>query len=277
MFRRGSFVISIFISMALASVLIVTGCTGNEGSQKKVLTKQVAAEGIKRLNPEIELVAVNPGPVEGLWELVVKRGTSLSIAYMDAEGKLIFLGNVVDTFEQTSLTDMRIIELLTISPDELPQKGTILMGKKEAPVKVYVFSDPLCEYCALLHGQMLDVVAKSEDIAFEIVLVPIIKKHPAAYAMSKTIMCAGSDEEALKLLESAYTGEELPPVPCENTIVEDNLEFLDKFNIAGTPTVIFPDGTRFQGAMQADDLLAAALESAGVTPQQADQKTEEQN
>ncbi len=273
MFRHGSFVRSIFISLALLSVLIVSGCTGKENSGNKVLTKQVASEGIKRVNPEIKVISVNPGPVEGLWEIIVKRGTSLSIAYMDATGKLLFLGNVVNTFDKTSLTELRLNEVLTIDPAELPVKGTILMGKKDAPIKVHVFSDPECEYCALFHGQMLEVIAKREDIAFRIVLVPLIKIHPDAYAKSKTIMCAESDKEALKLLESAFTGEDLPPVPCENTIVEDNLNFLDKFNIPGTPTVIFPDGTRVQGAVQSDALIALALKAAGVTAQKADQRT----
>jgi len=273
MFRHCSIVRSIFILMTLLSVLVISGCTGKEGSGNKVLTKQVASEGVNRLTPEIEVISVNPGPVEGLWELVVKRGTNVSIAYMDAEGKLIFLGNVVDTFKKTSLTDLRLNEILTIDPAQLPLKGTILMGREEAPIKVHVFSDPECEYCALFHGQMMDVVAKREDIAFRIVLVPLIKKRPNAYAKSKTIMCAESDKEALRLLESAYLGEDLPPVPCENTIVEDNLNFLSRFNISGTPTVIFPDGTRSQGALRSDQLIASALKAAGATAQQADQKT----
>ena len=272
MLKLNSPLIPVAITIALASILFLSGCTGKEGSQKPILTKQVAEEGVKRLNPDIEVISVNPGPVEGLWELVVKKGTTVSVAYMDAEGKLMFLGNVVDTFEKVSLTELRLNEALTIDPAELPADGTILLGKKDARINIHVFSDPECEYCALLHGEMLDVIGRRPDIAFQIVLVPIIKKHPTAYAKSKTIMCAESDKEALKLLESAYVGDELPPVPCESTVVEDNLNFLDRFNIAGTPTIIFPDGTRIRGAVQADELIAMAESTAGIKPQQSQQE-----
>ena len=264
MLRLKSPLTIIAMTIALAGTLALSGCTGNDGAQKPVLTKQVAEEGVKRLNPEIVVISVNPGPVDGLWELVVKKDTAMSVAYMDAEGKLMFLGTVVDTLKKVSLTELRLNELLTIDPAELPTDGTILLGKKDAPIVMYVFSDPECEYCALLHGEMLNVVALRDDIAFQIVLVPIIKKHPAAYATSKTIMCAESDKEALKLLESAYVGDKLPPVPCESTVVEDNLNFLDKYSIAGTPTIIFPDGTRFQGAVRADELIAMAESAAGI-------------
>lgn len=255
---------TILIAIALVFILALSGCAENKEKAKPVLTLEVAQEGVKRINPEIKVISVGPGPVEGLWELVVKRGTTMSITYMDAEGKLLFLGNVIDTLEKVSLTDLKLNELLKIDPAELPAKGTILLGKADAALNIYVFSDPECPYCALLHSEMIEAVKKREDLAFKIVLVPIIKQHPSAYAKSKTIMCAGSDKEALKLLEDAYTGAELPSPPCDNTVVEDNLEYLDRFSISGTPTIVFQDGTRFQGAIHSEELISAAEKAAGT-------------
>jgi len=258
--------IALIVSLTILAYAL-SACTGGD-TPKPVLTKQMAIEGVKRLNPEIEVVSVSPSPVDGLFELVVKRGTTISVAYMDPEGKLIFLGNIVDTFEKTSLTETRLSELLIIDPKQLPTEGTILMGKADAAMKVYVFSDPECSYCALLHGEMLDAVKEREDMAFEIVLVPIIKLHPTAYAKSKAIMCQDTDEKALKMLEDAFIGEELPAPDCDNNIVEENLKLLDKFNISGTPTIVFQDGMRFQGAIHADELITSAEKAAGIEPEQ---------
>lgn len=258
--------IALIISMTILAFAL-SACTGGD-AQKPILTKQKAIEGVKRLNPEIEVISVGPSPVDGLFELVVKRGTTLSVVYMDPEGKHLFLGNIVDTFEKTSLTDARLSELLIIDPKQLPTEGTILMGKADAAMKVYVFTDPECSYCALLHGEMIDAVKQREDLAFEIVLVPIIKLYPTAYAKSKAIMCQDTDEKAQKMLEDAFIGEELPAPDCDNNIVEENLKLLDKFNINGTPTIVFQDGMRFQGAIHADELIASAEKAAGIEPKQ---------
>ena len=259
--------IALIISTAILAFAL-SACTGGD-TQKPVLTKQKAIEGVKLLNPEIEVISVGPSPMEGLFELVVKRGTTISVAYMDPEGKLLFLGNIVNISDKTSLTETRLGELLLIDPKDLPTEGTILMGKADAAMKVFVFSDPECSYCALLHGEMLDAVKEREDISFEIVLVPIIKLHPTAYAKSKAIMCQDTDKKALKMLEDAFIGEELPAPDCDNNIVEENLKLLDKFNISGTPTIVFQDGGRFQGAVHADELIATAEKAAGIEPKQA--------
>jgi thiol:disulfide interchange protein DsbC len=97
--------------------------------------------------------------------------------------------------------------------------------------------------------------------------VPIIKNHPDALPKSRAIMCAGSDEKAIAMLEDAFQGKEIPPPDCESTVIEDNLKLLAKFNINGTPTIIFPDGNRFQGAVQADELIRMATGKEETAPQ----------
>jgi thiol:disulfide interchange protein DsbC len=253
------------LSVVLIASFVLTGCTSSETAKKSPLTKESALVAIKKLNPEVEVISVGPGPLDGIWEVVVKRGTTMSIAYMDADAKFLFLGNVVNTDDKLSVTEQRLDELLKIDPKELPVEGSILLGKADAPAMVYVFSDPECPYCALLHTEMLEAVEKNEKVAFRIVLVPFIKQHPSAYGKSKAIMCADTNEASLKMLEDAYTNTEIPAPNCDNQIVETNLEFLDRFSISGTPTIVFPDGSRFQGAIHADELTEAALTTAGIS------------
>ena len=79
-------------------------------------------------------------------------------------------------------------------------------------------------------------------------------------------------EEALALLVKAYNGIEIPAPECDLDVVARNLEYIDRFNISGTPTIFFPDGSRFEGAVQSDELIAETLNTSGKDSPQSGEK-----
>ena len=76
-------------------------------------------------------------------------------------------------------------------------------GDKNAPYKVIVFDDPMCPYCAKLHGEIKKVLAKRKDIVF-IKMFPL-PMHKGAYERAKAIVC----EKSLALLEDSFESESL--------------------------------------------------------------------
>jgi len=240
---------------------LAVACTKPEPA-RPVLTEQTAIDTLKSINPELEFLSVNKTAMDGIWEVVFKSGMNISITYMSHDGSHLFAGNILDVKKQLNVTDERIKELKRIDPAALPTKGTILLGSAAASIVVYVFSDPDCEYCGLLHGEMVDAVKKNADVAFQIVLVPMVEKNPESLGKSMTIMCAETNEDSLELLGMAFEGKKLPTPECDLDLIAGNLEYLEKFNISGTPTIFFPDGSRYEGAIQSDRLIAEALAAA---------------
>jgi thiol:disulfide interchange protein DsbC len=102
---------------------------------------------------------------------------------------------------------------------------------------------------------MKKVVETRKDIMFHIVLFPIIQLHPEAYMKSKAIVCEKSNKKALKMLEDAFDKKSLPDPSCDTDAIDRNIALGKKYNIRGTPTIIFQDGSRKSGAVQAGELI----------------------
>lgn len=102
---------------------------------------------------------------------------------------------------------------------------------------------------------MKKAVETRKDIAFRIILFPIVQLHPEAYIKSKAIICEKSNEKALKMLEDAFDKKSLPTPSCETEAVDKNIAMGKKFNVRGTPTIIFQDGSRKSGAVKAVELI----------------------
>jgi thiol:disulfide interchange protein DsbC len=102
---------------------------------------------------------------------------------------------------------------------------------------------------------MKQIIKERKDIVFYLKMMPIVKIHPEAYEKSKTIVCESSNEKAIKLLEDVYEKRKIPKPNCDTDVIDKNIQLARRFGINGTPTLIFEDGSRINGAMKADDLI----------------------
>ena len=86
-------------------------------------------------------------------------------------------------------------------------------------------------------------------------MYPIVQLHPEAYAKSKTIVCEEDNEKAIKLLEDVYAKRSIKAPECNTNVIDENIQLAARLRITGTPTLVFPDGTKVSGAMDANTLL----------------------
>jgi protein-disulfide isomerase len=132
----------------------------------------------------------------------------------------------------------------------IPLKNALVMGNSAAPLKVAVFTDPDCSYCATLHQEMEKVVQVRKDVGFYIILFPL-SIHKDAYWKSKSILC----NKSLKMLEDAFAGKKIPKTECDLKDIDEALKLGEPLGIKGVPAMVFPDGRVRAGSMPARQII----------------------
>jgi|Deesub1362A_J573_1020465.scaffolds.fasta_scaffold18687_1 thiol:disulfide interchange protein DsbC len=218
------------------------------------LTPEEAKETLKAFGPNVKIISVKKAPVEGLWEVIVESGHKKGILYIDDSRNYLFNGSIYDLKSLTNLTKKKYDEITRVDFSQIPLKDSIILGNPKAQKKVVVFDDPDCPYCAKLHPELKKITEERKDIAFYIKMFPLVKLHPKAYEKSKAILCQDSNDKSLKLLEDAFAKKELPKPTCETKAVDETISLGTKLGITGTPSLIFQNGRKISGALDAKTL-----------------------
>lgn len=109
-----------------------------------------------------------------------------------------------------------------------------------------VFADPYCPACLAFEKELANV----EDVTIHVFLMPVIR--PEKSEVSRKLWCSQDRAQAWKDLVSSGK-EPSASGDCANPIRE-NMALVQPVGIRATPTIVFPDGRRAQGA-----LLASAV------------------
>lgn len=104
---------------------------------------------------------------------------------------------------------------------------------------------------------MKKVISKRLDIAFYIKLFPL-KFHKDAYWKSKSIVC----NKSIKLLEDNFDKKPILKTDCNTREIDENIRFAEKHGISGTPTMILPNGSIYQGTVDSEKLISLIDEAS---------------
>lgn len=209
------------------------------------------AERLPNLPPIDE---VSKTAIPGIYE--VRIGTE--IVYADENGNHVLQGNLIDTKTRTSLTEARVNKLTSIDFAQLPLKDAIVWKNGTGARKMAVFADPNCGYCKKFEQDL----QKIKNVTVYTFLLPVLGGDSPQ--KSEAIWC--SKDQAKAWLAWMLEGKQ----PQRNigqcaTPLERNLEFSRKYRINGTPAIIFSDGTRIPGAINAEQIEKQLVASAAAT------------
>lgn len=230
---------TVLIATALAASL---GAAAQEAAIRKTLGERI---------PQLQKIdEITESPMPGLFEVRV-NGTE--IFYTDAKGNFLLQGNLIDTRQRRNLTEERVDKLTAISFDALPVKDAFTIVRGNGKRKLAVFEDPNCGYCKKFERDL----QKVDDVTIHMFLYPILGADSGE--KSKHIWCA---KDKAKTWQDWMVRDQSPKAAsCDTAAIERNLEIGRKHKISGTPTLIFADGTRVPGAIdaaQVEKLLTAA-------------------
>jgi thiol:disulfide interchange protein DsbC len=215
----------------------------------------VIRETIGKRIPQLKAIdEVRPTSIAGIYEVRV-NGTE--IYYTDAKGDYLFQGNLFATKgkELRNLTEERVNKLTAVKFDSLPFKDAFTIVRGNGQRKVAVFEDPNCGYCKRFERDL----QKIDNVTVYMFLYPILGADSGE--KSKAIWCTKDKGVAW---QDWMLREQMAPAAaamCDVTALNRNVEFGKAYKIQGTPTLIFQNGNRVPGAIDAAQIEKLLNES----------------
>jgi len=200
--------------------------------------------------PKIDEIRATP--IAGLFE--VRIGTE--VIYTDADGSHVVRGEIIELKTRRNITQERIDKLTAIDFAALPLKDAIVWKTGNGKRKIAVFADPNCGYCKRFEGEL----SKVKDLTVYTFLLPVLGGDSPD--KSRQIWCAKDQTAAWRNWMLDGTAPPKLLGECQSP-VDRNLELGRKHRINGTPAIVFEDGTRVPGMMNAAQLEKQLATSAG--------------
>ncbi|WP_427913797.1 DsbC family protein [Ramlibacter sp. MMS24-I3-19] len=228
--------------LLVAGLLATTAAGAQEAAIRKNLTERLPMMGT--------IDEVTKTPMAGVFE--VRVGSDLY--YTDAEGNYLIHGQMIDAKAKRNLTEERTAKLTAIEFDKLPFKDAFTIVRGNGKRRVALFEDPNCGYCKRFERDL----QKVDNVTIHVFLYPIL--GPDSTEKSKAIWCA--KDKARTWQDWMVREQPLPAAQgCDVSVLARNVEMGRRYQVTGTPTLVFTDGRRIPGAISTADvekLLAEA-------------------
>ena len=207
-------------------------------AQEDVIRKNLPT----RLPQFKQIDEVRKSEIPGLYEV---RIDGTEIYYTDPKADFLIEGSLIDTRSKRNLTEERVEKLTAIKFDSLPLKDAFTVVRGNGERKMAVFEDPNCGYCKRFERDL----QKVDNVTVYMFLYPIL--GPDSVEKSKAIWCAKDRGTAWldwMLRDQSVTS---AAAGCDATALSRNVELGRKHKINGTPTLLFTNGSRVPGAVDA--------------------------
>ncbi|MFC5476460.1 DsbC family protein [Paraherbaspirillum soli] len=231
--------VKIMLAMLFGLWLTVAGAeTPQETAVKKKIEPQLG-DGVK-------VDAVTKTPYSGLFEVRVGN----DIFYTDASAKYVFIGRIMDAQSSRDFTRERIDALNKVKFSDLPLDLAVKKVKGNGQRVIAVFEDPNCGYCKRLHKTTLQEV---DNVTVYTFMYNILAEDSAV--KSRNVWCSADSNKAWTDLMVDGKAPAAAPAACLSPN-EKVMALGRRLNVTGTPTIIFTDGTRTPGWVDAKTLEA---------------------
>jgi thiol:disulfide interchange protein DsbC len=231
------------LSAVVAAAGLFLACVGGSACAADTTEANIKKLIEPRLGEGAKVESVTKTPYSGLYEVQVDG----DVIYTDAKAQYLFIGRVVDSQTYRDLTKEKIQAINKVKFSDLPLDLAIKTVKGNGKRFIAVFEDPNCGYCKRFQKTLQDVDNVTVyTFQYNILAQDSIEK-------SRNIWCAANPSKAWS--DWMMNGKEASAAPAScNAPHEQVLALGQKMKVTGTPTIIFADGSRIPGAIDAKTL-----------------------
>jgi len=136
---------------------------------------------------------------------------------------------------------------------KLKTKEMIVYRPSEVKGIITVFTDLDCGYCRKLHSDIPKLMSLGIEVRY--LAYPRQGLDSESYNRMVAIWCARSPREAMTM---AMNGERVGMQSCHNPIIS-HMNLGREFGIAGTPTIVYQDGSLYSGYLSPQSLARQAI------------------
>ena len=254
------FILLLFSVISSAAVAMVPkeGCGSQECTKCHSLTVEEASKLLGFSGVTVK--SVKPAPSHGLHEVLFEKDGGVGVVFIDYGKKHLVQGMLIDlqTLQPVAAHEKDMPQpkqFSGVDPKLIPVQHAVVMGNPKAAKKIYVFTDPDCPYCRQLHPLLQQLAKQTPDLSINIMLYPLVQLHPQSYDKSRVVIHSKKRE----LLDNAFEGKELPkPRKDEGKAAVDAIiTFAQQQGISGTPMILLPNGSLYQGPRDVDAIRKA--------------------
>jgi thiol:disulfide interchange protein DsbC len=245
------------------------GCSGDCTACHKVTLTEVK-EIFKNLDPGTTVEEVAPAAARSLYQITLRKDGQPAVAYLDFSKNYLLAGQLIDIKNKRDLTRQSIEDAATIDPADIPLEHALIAGNPKGRKVLYLFSDPECPYCAVLHTTVTELIREDPELKVYILLVPL-DIHPDALWKTESIVCAARTDQkaARELLERSYQKKELPKSACPEGVGGAMKQTAARLGIVVTPTLVFANGKLLKGARSKEEIRRMLEAPAAATAKAA--------
>jgi thiol:disulfide interchange protein DsbC len=219
------------VVLALASF----GVSSEPADLKKILEKSL---------PGLEIDAVNPSEMPGLYEVVVGP----RLLYVSADGRYMIQGDLIDLQEKKNLTEPKLAKARAATIAKVGLDKMVVFKPEKPKYSVSVFTDIDCGYCRKLHSEIDQYMAEGIEIHY--LFYPRAGKDSESYDKAVSVWCAKDRNQALT---DAKKGKEIEAKKCDNPVL-DHMALGSDLGMRGTPLIVTEKGTMLPGYVPANRL-----------------------
>jgi len=233
---------------SLTAVLLLfavpASAQGNSAELQKV--RDTVSEQFAEIDPQ----EIFESPIEGWY--TIRKGAV--IAYISADGRYLFQGDLIDLQDNSNLTEQARNDARVVMLSAVPDEDLIIFSPDNVQHSVSIFTDIDCTFCRRLHSQIDDYMDQGIEIRY--FLYPRNGPTSPSWAKAENVWCADDRNEALTL---AKLGKEFPTHTCDSSIVSNHYLIGQDVGLRGTPAIVLDDGTLFSGYLPPAQLKEAIV------------------
>ncbi len=202
---------------------------------------------VMKVAPDARITSISKSGPAGFMEVILDGAQGPMVVYADDKGEYLLIGDLLEIKSKRNLTRERMDKLTEVKWDSLPLQNAIKVVRGDGKRRLAVFSDPDCPYCRKAEQEF----AKLDNVTLYVFPYPL-PMHSDAGRKSKLVWCSKDRPKAwldLMLKNKLPEGK----TDCDNP-VDENLVLGNKLRIDGTPALIFPNGKRVPGYVDATRL-----------------------